>query len=774
MNDTSRSDSTSVLVSIIVPVYNDEEHLRACLDSIAAQTCADWEAWLADDCSEDSSALIAQEYCGADERFHLIRLDEHGSAWTCRAKAIEACGGRYIMFADADDTLERSAVERVVRSMKAAPVDILHFGTNVIDRRGLTKEQLNDYSAYLQPPVGALHGSEVFDSFAERRFEGHLWNKAFDARYVKAVIADIGTEHLLPKAQDKVLYWALCLAKKDVTYRGIRARLYNYNYGYGVESSRRPSVAEDCIPFLAQAWSENIIAEITKRYADGENDRFTSVLKRSRYDLMRHSVRKLLELSDAQTEKGFSLAARYWDAPDDKIMMICAAAELTWDRKAEAARRLLSFGRTTLPLKNRVIGTYYECMRNGGIQRVIARLVDVWHELGYEVVLITDEPPSQEDYPLPEYVTRVVTGLRHDRCDARSYLERGMKLAELVRQNNIGCMVYHSYFSPVLPYDACVFRALDIPFVLYQHNSFSRYLKENDERFSSIAYTSTAADAVVCLSGVDKSWWSGLNANTHFVLNPLTFDMDKVVRSPRDGHDMLFVGRLCRNAKRPHHAVEIAARVIERFPDAKLYIVGDTEDERYADSLRKRIAELSLEDNILLCGFQTDVAPFYSKASVFLMCSSYEGAPMTLCEAMSYSLPVVMYKLPYLAAVDGNDGVITVPQEDISAAADAVCELFSDNSRLTAVGDRGNAFLKKLYGDDISRQWQAVFKSLESEHTVADAARADAAIRLADDHLFSVRNAKPHEPTLFQKTVSYYRQYGIKKTVKKIFDRIKE
>ena len=63
--------SSNPLVTVIIPVYNVEEYLRQCLDSVLAQTYKNLEVILVDDGSTDSSIKICQEYCDRDERFKL-------------------------------------------------------------------------------------------------------------------------------------------------------------------------------------------------------------------------------------------------------------------------------------------------------------------------------------------------------------------------------------------------------------------------------------------------------------------------------------------------------------------------------------------------------------------------------------------------------------------------------------------------------------------------------------------------------------------------------
>ena len=89
MQELSRTyRSGEPLVAVIIPVYNDEKYISECLDSLLAQTAPYWEAWLADDHSDDRSAEICAEYCRRDSRFHFIGSEKNGSAWACRARGI--------------------------------------------------------------------------------------------------------------------------------------------------------------------------------------------------------------------------------------------------------------------------------------------------------------------------------------------------------------------------------------------------------------------------------------------------------------------------------------------------------------------------------------------------------------------------------------------------------------------------------------------------------------------------------------------------------------
>ena len=98
--------------SIIVPVYNVAPYLNACLDSVRAQTIADWECICVDDGSSDGSGEILEEYAGRDSRFGVIHKD-NGGVSAARNAALEIARGDWIVFVDSDDVIARDWLKAI-------------------------------------------------------------------------------------------------------------------------------------------------------------------------------------------------------------------------------------------------------------------------------------------------------------------------------------------------------------------------------------------------------------------------------------------------------------------------------------------------------------------------------------------------------------------------------------------------------------------------------------------------------------------------------------
>ncbi|MFD8262954.1 CDP-glycerol glycerophosphotransferase family protein [Streptomyces griseoluteus] len=122
-------------LSVIVPIYNVERYLPACLDSLAAQTFQDLEVLMVDDGSPDDSAAIAAEYAARDERFHLIRKENAGlGAARNTGIAHMSADAEYLTFVDSDDVIPPDAYRLMVSSLDESGSD---FATgNVFHLKG--------------------------------------------------------------------------------------------------------------------------------------------------------------------------------------------------------------------------------------------------------------------------------------------------------------------------------------------------------------------------------------------------------------------------------------------------------------------------------------------------------------------------------------------------------------------------------------------------------------------------------------------------------------
>lgn len=111
-------------ISVIVPVYNVEQYLPRCIDSILAQTFTDFEALLIDDGSTDKSGKICDEYAKKDNRIRVIRKSNDGVSAT-RELGVNIANGDYIQFIDSDDWMEKDMLELMINEVINKKADVV-------------------------------------------------------------------------------------------------------------------------------------------------------------------------------------------------------------------------------------------------------------------------------------------------------------------------------------------------------------------------------------------------------------------------------------------------------------------------------------------------------------------------------------------------------------------------------------------------------------------------------------------------------------------------
>ena len=104
------------LVSIIIPVYNAEQYIRKCIDSVLSQTYSLVEIILIEDGSTDGSAAICDEYGRKDARVKIIHKLNEGVS-VARNVGIEHATGDYVTFLDADDLMQKNCIANLIHAM---------------------------------------------------------------------------------------------------------------------------------------------------------------------------------------------------------------------------------------------------------------------------------------------------------------------------------------------------------------------------------------------------------------------------------------------------------------------------------------------------------------------------------------------------------------------------------------------------------------------------------------------------------------------------------
>ncbi|MEW1909649.1 glycosyltransferase [Kitasatospora sp. NPDC085895] len=169
--------------SVIVPVYQVEEYLAECLDSVLSQSCADFELIAVDDRSPDGCGAMLDEAAARDARVRVLHLDENVGLGRARNAGLAVAAGDYVIFLDSDDTLTPGLLQAIDERLRACTdPDILVYD---YARTYWDGRVVRSASA----PLFARSGPDVFDLDGRPDLLDLLmvvWNKAYRRDWIDA------------------------------------------------------------------------------------------------------------------------------------------------------------------------------------------------------------------------------------------------------------------------------------------------------------------------------------------------------------------------------------------------------------------------------------------------------------------------------------------------------------------------------------------------------------------------------------------------------------
>jgi len=148
MSGKGLAPPTGLKVSIVVPMFRGEKHLRDCLTSLQKQTHDNLEVICVDDGSPDSCATIAREYAKGDERFIVVSQENMGLS-EARNTGVRAATGQYVLFVDQDDALRREALEVLINTTQEATPILVTFPFSEVSE----DSAVGDLSGQILEPV---------------------------------------------------------------------------------------------------------------------------------------------------------------------------------------------------------------------------------------------------------------------------------------------------------------------------------------------------------------------------------------------------------------------------------------------------------------------------------------------------------------------------------------------------------------------------------------------------------------------------------------------
>lgn len=170
-------------ISVIVPVYNVEDYVAECLDSVLDQDFDDVEVIVVDDASTDDSARVVEEATAGNDKVRFIRLEQNVGLGHARNAGLEVATGKYILFVDSDDWIDKHSLRAVYERMEATQADVLVFDYARVDLSGGVKRNKKAHVLQAELP-------ESFDLHTHPHLLTLLmvvWNKAYRREFTEGL-----------------------------------------------------------------------------------------------------------------------------------------------------------------------------------------------------------------------------------------------------------------------------------------------------------------------------------------------------------------------------------------------------------------------------------------------------------------------------------------------------------------------------------------------------------------------------------------------------------
>lgn len=239
------------LVTIIIPVYNVEERIDYCLESVLAQTYQNIEILLIDDGSTDNSGKICDRYTQRDSRITVIHK-KNGGVSTARNVGIVQSNGDYICFVDSDDAVKPDMIKKMLYNAIEHDADISCCLLEVVEINGSVRPSLKGRS-------GIFSNKDIISAYFSDQFVKDLMYGPYNKLYKRNLLKDIRFKPY--RLGEDILFVFEILLSCHTIYIGDKV---GYRYLHRTGSAMTSAFSEKRLDYIYAAME---VVNLCKEYA---------------------------------------------------------------------------------------------------------------------------------------------------------------------------------------------------------------------------------------------------------------------------------------------------------------------------------------------------------------------------------------------------------------------------------------------------------------------------------------------------------------------------
>ncbi|MCV3464388.1 glycosyltransferase family 4 protein [Campylobacter lari] len=293
------------------------------------------------------------------------------------------------------------------------------------------------------------------------------------------------------------------------------------------------------------------------------------------------------------------------------------------------------------------------------------------------------------------------------------------------KSKNIFDYIYFKFFKKIIidlklkkissKYDIVIFNNYYLynDFLKNKNTKYIKFIHSNFE-FLSKKYLKKISyfDDLIILSNKQINKWQKYHKNIHVIPNFLPFISEKI--SDHKQKNILSIGRMTLNDEKGFlRLIEIWKLIAnnEKYKDWTLSIVGEGE---LKNTIEEKIKENNLENSIILKPFTKDIEKEYLNASIYVMCSHFEGFGMVLVESANYGLPSIAFDINTGPSdiIENEKSGFLIQDNDLNEFANKLCVLMDDENLRKTMGLNAKKIVKNNFSKEvIMKKWEEVLNS---------------------------------------------------------------
>ena len=352
------------------------------------------------------------------------------------------------------------------------------------------------------------------------------------------------------------------------------------------------------------------------------------------------------------------------------------------------------------------IAIYYISIKNGGIQRVTALLINNLSKAMLFKLFLFINQSENDEYTINSNIKRVL-------------IRNGTpNLIKEIKKKKIEIIIYQLYN----PKEIDILNNLNfVKTIIFIHCCFLSWLYLHKYNFVRIFYSSIKnTKYVISLIPFENDYlfpkW-GINS---ILLNDfITYEYDNITPSDLSSKIILMMGRGYDVRKRFDLGINAMKYIVQQIPEVEMIIISNR-----IEQLLNLVKKLKLENNIKFVGYSTKPEIYFKNASLNIIPSSTESFSLTLCETKLYGIPNIVTGLEYLSPIKG--GVINLYNDTPQNIAKEAIKILNNITYRKYLGEEARKSMKEFKNEYTTKKWIELIFSIYKGQNYYDNLRKNA------------------------------------------------